>query len=95
MNRPRTRMRDVNGMLFLADKWTTKTVTVRVTKDKAGKTLSLNVGDLMILIPVEPVEDMIDVPSDELVKLRHDHASDMSEIVRLRRELQAVKEGKA
>lgn len=61
------KLRTVNGLLYYADKkknhMFSALVTVRVSADKIGKSLSLSVEDmgLMIEIPVEPVEDMVEV----------------------------------
>lgn len=62
------KLRTVKGLIFYADKKKKKhmspaVVTVRVSADEIGKSLSLAVEDmgLMIEIPVESVEDMVEV----------------------------------
>lgn len=61
------KLRTVKGLIFYADKknnhMAPALVTVRVSADKIGKSLSLAVEDmgLLIEIPVEPVEDMVEV----------------------------------
>ena len=61
------KLRTVKGLIFYADKkknhMAPALVTVRVSADKIGKSLSLAVEDmgLLIEIPVEPVEDMVGV----------------------------------
>lgn len=75
----RTRTREVDGFCFFneekAIKYLKGKVTVRVTKDKAGKSISLQFYNVMIEIPVEPVEDMLDVvePAQEIegVEITH------------------------
>lgn len=59
----RTRTRDLDGMIFVKDKCAPAVVTLRATRDNLGQTISLAVEDmnLMILIPVEPVEDILEV----------------------------------
>lgn len=42
-------------------------VTVRMTSDKRGQTLSLSFANIMILIPLEPVADIIKVAESEEV----------------------------
>lgn len=39
-------------------------VTVRITADGVGKTLSLSTGENMILIPLESVSDLIKVQEE-------------------------------
>lgn len=57
------KLRTVKGLIAYADKMAPALVTVRVSADKIGKSLSLAVEDmgLLIEIPVEPVEDMVEV----------------------------------
>ena len=57
------KLRTVKGFIAYADKVASALVTVRVSADKIGKSLSLAVEDmgLLIEIPVEPVEDMVEV----------------------------------
>lgn len=61
------KLRTVNGLIFYADKKKTymisELVTVRVSADEIDKSLSLAVENmgLMIEIPIEPVEDMVEV----------------------------------
>lgn len=58
-----TKIRDVNGIIYLQNKGMKAKVTVRTTSDKLGKSLSLAVEEvgLMIIIPAEPVTDMVEV----------------------------------
>jgi len=61
------RLRTIKGVIWLDSKKGLRAanalVTVRVTADKIGKSLSLAVEDmgLLIEIPVGPVEDMVEV----------------------------------
>ena len=62
----RTKIRDVNGITFdmRADgslRCRKKKITVRITKDEIGKTISLcdEMRGIMIEIPLEPIEDLL------------------------------------
>ena len=60
------REKDVNGFLFIQSPEglpipAPAAVTVRMTSDEKGKTLSLSAGPVMIGIPLESVTDIIDV----------------------------------
>ena len=60
------REKDVNGFLFLSSPDgvpvpAPATVTVRMTSDEKGQTLSLNAGLIMIGIPLESVRDIVRV----------------------------------
>lgn len=59
---PKTRMKTIAGATVAAGQTgiTRTQITVRVTHDERGKTLSLEDGKIMLLIPLEPVTDMID-----------------------------------
>ena len=61
-----TKVKDVNGLVFLQNKCIKARVTVRTTSDKLGKSLSLAVEEveLMIHIPIEPVSDMVEVKDE-------------------------------
>lgn len=50
-------------MIFVKEKCAPAVVTLRATRDQLGQTVSLAVEDmdLMILIPVEPVKDILEV----------------------------------
>lgn len=60
------REKDVKGMLAI---WNPRriptfihdTVTVRMTSDKKGQSLSLSAGNVLIEIPLEQVQDIIKV----------------------------------
>ena len=58
-----TRLKDVDGLVFANGKIRSTTVTIRVTKDHRGESLSLSDEHwgIMLLIPVEKVKDMIEV----------------------------------
>lgn len=58
-----TRTREVKGMIVTPSGITAGTVTLRVTKDKLGKSLSLSDDSrgFMLQIPIEPVQDLVDV----------------------------------
>ena len=58
-----TKIRDVNGIVYLQNRGMKAKVTVRTTSDKSGKSLSLAIEEvgLMIVIPAEPVTDMVEV----------------------------------
>lgn len=53
------REKDVNGILTDGKMFKPTTVTVRMTRDKRGSSLSLNAYNVMIQIPLEQVEDII------------------------------------
>lgn len=58
-----TKLRTVQGIIVLRDKMASIPITLRVTRDKVGQSISLsddNMG-LMLEIPVEPVLDLIEV----------------------------------
>ena len=60
-----TRTKDVNGMMSTVYRpipIPTK-VTVRITSDEHGETLSLSddKAEIMLIIPIEPVNDLIKV----------------------------------
>lgn len=58
----RTRLKEVSWMAFAFGRVVELPIMVRVTKDSIGKTLSLSTeSGIMLAIPLEPVEDMIDV----------------------------------
>lgn len=65
----RTRIREIDGIVFINDddkmSYLEGKVVVRATKDSRGKSLSMQFGNIMIEIPVEPVEDMIDIVEGE------------------------------
>ena len=66
------KLRTIKGVIWLDSKNGLRAanalVTVRVTADKIRKSLSLTVEDmgLMIEIPIEPVEDMVEVKDEPL-----------------------------
>lgn len=53
------KMRTVDGIKVTKTGMEFAPVDVRVTADKLGKTMSLAMGDVMIIIPIEPVSDML------------------------------------
>lgn len=58
-----TKLKTVQGLIVLRDKMASIPITLRVTRDKSGQSISLaddNQG-LMMEIPVEPVLDLIEV----------------------------------
>ena len=61
------REKDVEGIIFTAKDQNgfpvpmKANVTVRMTSDKIGQSLSLNVGNIMISIPLESVRDIVRV----------------------------------
>lgn len=58
------REKTVKGLLFdttFGIKMHETPVTVRMTSDKVGQSLSLSAGNYMILIPMEQVRDIIKV----------------------------------
>lgn len=56
----RTTTHEVIGMETDGDVSEMKTITVRITADGAGKSLSLsNEDDCMLCIPLEPIEDRL------------------------------------
>lgn len=59
----RTRIRTVDGLEAYNGRIGERTITVRVTSDGLGKSLSLadDVRGIMLMIPIEPVIDMIDI----------------------------------
>ena len=50
--------RDVVGIVY-TDTMVKKVITVRMTKDTRGKSMSLadEVGNIMLVIPIEPIEN--------------------------------------
>ena len=62
-----TKLRDVNGIIYLQNKGSRAKITVRTTADERGKSLSLAVEELelMLFIPIEPVADMVDVKGEQ------------------------------
>ena len=58
---PNTRMKNVNGMVMDKRGMRKTDICVRVTSDRRGKSLSLEDGKTMLMIPLETVEDMIEV----------------------------------
>lgn len=58
-----TKLREVNGMIVTPVGVRFGTVTLRVTKDDLGKSMSLadDKGGIMLQIPIEPVADLIEV----------------------------------
>jgi len=61
------REKDVDGMIFKASAPLPKPckITVRMTSDKLGQTLSLTGGNTMLVIPLEKVRDIIRVAESE------------------------------
>lgn len=59
----RTRIRTVDGLEAYNGRIGERTITVRVTSDGLGKSLSLadDIRGIMLMIPIEPVIDMIDI----------------------------------
>ena len=56
----RTKIIDIKGMIFDSPENAMPcNVTVRYTSDKIGKTLSLNAANIMIVVPFEEIEKMI------------------------------------
>lgn len=56
----RTTTHEVIGMETDGNAFEVKTITVRITADAAGKSLSLsNEDDCMLCIPLEPIEDRL------------------------------------
>ena len=53
------KMRTVDGIKVTKTGMEFAPVDVRVTADKLGKTMSLAMGDVMIIIPIEPVSDRV------------------------------------
>ena len=53
------REKDVEGIMAVNFKMYKVPVTVRATADHRGQSLSLNIRDIMIQIPLEPVSDII------------------------------------
>lgn len=58
-----TKMRTLDGMIVLKDKLAFIPVTIRVTRDEFGQSISFadDRQGLMLEIPVEPVADLIEV----------------------------------
>lgn len=63
----RTRIRQVDGLEAYNGRIGERTITVRVTSDGLGKSLSLadDIRGIMLMIPIEPVIDMIDIVEEE------------------------------
>lgn len=59
------REKTVNGIYFNAIGMTFTKVTVRMTNDKKGASLSLNANGHMIEIPLEAVKDIIQITPNE------------------------------
>ena len=57
---PNTRWKIVRGMRQEGSKLYRCRICVRVTHDSKGKTLSLEGGERMLLVPIEELTDMID-----------------------------------
>lgn len=59
----RTRIRTVDGLEACNGRIGERMITVRVTSDGLGKSLSLadDIRGIMLMIPIEPVIDMIDI----------------------------------
>ncbi len=55
------REKDVKGIITDGHRFSKTNVVVRMTSDKHGKSLSLNAGNILIEIPLEAVEDIIQV----------------------------------
>lgn len=55
------REKTVTGMITDGKHLGRTPVTVRMTSDKKGQTLSLNVGEIMMAISLEDVQDIIRV----------------------------------
>lgn len=58
---PNTRAKMVHGCVMDSKSLRKQDICIRVTHDKRGKSLSLEDGDRMLMIPLEAVEDMIKV----------------------------------
>lgn len=58
-----TRYKDIRGLVYIGSRMGEAEVTVRVTHDEKGKSLSLasDVAGVMIMIPLEQVDDMLEV----------------------------------
>lgn len=58
-----TKLREVQGMIVTPVGIRFGTVTLRVTKDAVGQSMSLadDKGGFMIQIPIEPVADLVEV----------------------------------
>lgn len=58
-----TKFREVNGMIVTPVSLRFGTVTLRVTKDNLGQSMSLadDKGGIMLQIPIEPVADLIEL----------------------------------
>ncbi|MCU7380491.1 hypothetical protein OBO34_19450 [Clostridiales Family XIII bacterium ASD5510] len=56
-----TAIRQVTGMAYddKTKKMQIKKLTVRVTHDKAGSTISIEDGKTMLSVPLEPIEGML------------------------------------
>lgn len=61
METPRTRVKEVKGIVFYEGKMMFAPVEVRVTADQHGKSMSLVADGVMIEIPMEAVADMLEV----------------------------------
>lgn len=58
--------RTINGIVSDGNKFFETPITVRVTADHIGKSISLSVdGLIMLQIPVEPVSDILDIAGSE------------------------------
>lgn len=60
------KLREVNGLESVGHGLRQAIITVRVTADERGKSLSLadDRRGIMLMIPVEPVEDLLDVKTE-------------------------------
>lgn len=58
-----TKGKTVQGLIFFKDKMGKLPITLRVTRDAMGQSISLadDNGGLILEIPVEPVKDLIEV----------------------------------
>ena len=58
-----TRIETVNGLIVLKDRMAFIPITIRVTRDRDGQSISLadDKNGLMLEIPVEPVLHLIEV----------------------------------
>lgn len=48
--------KDSNGLIFDGRSLHGTTVTIRITSDEYGKSMSLTAGNIQIQIPLEPIE---------------------------------------
>ena len=54
-----TTIKDIQGIAFTQDKQYKGNVTARFTADHLGETISLEFGGVMIVVPFEPVKEII------------------------------------